>query len=98
MAAGRGGASSERMCVVSPMFRALCARWSALLMVLNGRRQAEPGIHRLLPDRIAGRRKRRRIKCAHCDSADSRVAVSFPVQGAAAVRAEMKSNAVAAIG
>src|SRR5205807_640885 len=41
--------------------------------------------------------KRQRVKRAHCDSADSGVAVSFPVQRAAAVRAEMKSNAVAAV-
>src|SRR5271154_800357 len=86
------------MCVVSPLFPSLCGRRSALLVVIHAFRQAEPSVHPFLPDRVAGRRKRRRVKRARCDSADDRVAVSFPVQRAAAVRAEMKSNAVAAVG
>src|SRR5271163_1892237 len=86
------------MCVVSPLFPSLCGRRSTLLVVIHPFRQAEPCVHPFLPDRVAGRRKRRSVKRAHCDSADSRVAVSFPVQRAAAVRAEMKSNAIATVG
>src|SRR5260370_23433416 len=61
-------------------------------------RQTEPRIHPLFPDRVARRRKGRRVERAHCHSADRRVAISFPIECAAAVRAEMKSNAVAAVG
>jgi hypothetical protein len=35
---------------------------------------------------------------ADCDPADRRVAVSFPIEGAAAIRAEMKTNGIAAVG
>ena len=76
----------------------LRGRRSALLVVIHAFRQAEPCVHPFFPDRIAGRRKRRGVKRAHCDSADSRVAVSFPIESAAAIRAEMKSNAIATVG
>ena len=67
-------------------------------MVVHFRRHAEPRVHRLLPDRVARRRKCRCVERADCDPADRRVAVSFPIQRRAAIRAEMKSNAVATIG
>ena len=67
-------------------------------MVLHARRQAEPRIHRLLPDRVAGRRKGRRVERTYSDPADRRIAVPFPIERAAAIRAEMKSNAIAAVG
>ena len=67
-------------------------------VVVHPRRQAEPRIHRLLPDRVAGRWKGRRVERAHRDPADRRVAVSFPIKRAAAIRAEMKSNAIATVG
>jgi hypothetical protein len=76
----------------------LCGRRSTLLVVIHSFRQAEPSVHPLLPDRVAGRCKRRGVERAHRDTADTRVAVPFPVQRAAAVRAEMKPNAVAAVG
>src|SRR5437762_1258942 len=98
MAAGRRGSfisANVRGVAVVPN---LCGRRSALLVVIHPFRQTEPCVHPFLPNQVAGRRKRGGVKSADCDSADSRVAVSFPVQRAAAVRAEMKSNAVAAVG
>src|SRR5690348_4307683 len=67
-------------------------------MVFHPRRQAKPQMHRLLPDRVAGRWKYRCVKRTHGDSADRWVAVPFPINRAAAIRAEKKSNAVAAVG
>ena len=67
-------------------------------VVVHPRRQPEPRINRLLPDRVVGRWKGRRVERAHRDPADRRVAVSFPIERAAAIRAEMKSNAIAAVG
>jgi hypothetical protein len=55
-------------------------------------------MHRLLPNRVAGRRESRDIESAHGHSADRRVAVPFPIERAAAIRAEMKSNAITAVG
>jgi hypothetical protein len=76
----------------------ICNRCSALLVVLHPRRQTEPRIHRLLPDRIAGRRKGRGVKRTHSYSADGRVAISFPIECGAAIRAEMKPNAITTVG
>ena len=67
-------------------------------VVLDSRRQPEPRMHRLFPDRVAGRWKGRWIKRANRDPTDGRVAISLPIQRAAAIRAEMKSNAIAAVG
>jgi hypothetical protein len=75
-----------------------CDRWSTLPVVLQMRRQAKPRMHRLLPNRVAGRRESRDIESAHHDPADRRVAVPFPIECGAAIRAEMKSNAIAAVG
>jgi hypothetical protein len=73
-------------------------RWSGLPVVIHLWRQPEPFMHRLFPDRIAGRREGRCLECAHGDPTDHRIAVPFPIQRAAAIRAEMKSNAIAAVG
>jgi hypothetical protein len=73
-------------------------RWSGLPVVIHLWRQSEPGMHRLLPDRVAGWRKGRWIKRANRDPTDGRVAISLPIQRGAATRAEMKSNAVIAVG
>ena len=67
-------------------------------MVIHLWRQSEPGIHRLFPDRIAGRREGRGVKRTHSYSADGRVAISLPIERAAAIWAEMKSNAITAVG
>jgi hypothetical protein len=83
---------------LTSFFSGSCSRWSALPVMVDPRRQAEPRIHRLLPDRVAGRRKGRCVKRAHRDSADRRVAAPFPIERGAAIRAEMKSNAIAAVG
>jgi hypothetical protein len=88
---------SRCACVISSC-GLICNRWSALLVVFHPRRQTELRIHRLLPDRIAGRRKDRGVKRTHSYSADGRVAISFPMERGAAIRAEMKSNAIAARG
>src|SRR5258705_4602722 len=61
-------------------------------------RQAEPGMHRLLPDRIARRREGGDIERADRDPTHRRVAVAFPVQVAAAIRAEIKADPIAAVG
>ena len=76
----------------------LCGRWSALSMMVHARRQAEPGVHRRLPDRVAGRWKGGCVKRAKRDGADRRVAISFQIERGAAIRAEMKTNAISAIG
>src|SRR5215471_12126964 len=55
-------------------------------------------MHRFLKDRVAGRWKCRCVERTHCDPADRWVAVPFPIKGGAATRAEMKSDAVAAVG
>src|SRR5215813_1035685 len=38
------------------LFSGSCGRWSALLVVIHSFWQAEPRMHRLLPNRVAGRR------------------------------------------
>src|SRR6202030_2170601 len=76
----------------------ICDRWSGLLVVIYPFRQAEPRMHRLLPDRVAGRRKGRRVEPTYCNPADRWVAVSFPIKRGAAIRAEMKSNPITAVG
>jgi hypothetical protein len=53
-------------------------------------------MHRLLLDRVAGRWKGRSVKRADCYQVDAKIALSLPIKGAAAIRAEMKSNAIAA--
>src|SRR5215831_3442276 len=73
-------------------------RRSALVVVLRRCRQAEPRIHRLLPNRVAGRWKGRGVEGAHRDPADFRVAVSFPIERAAAIRAKVKANAITTVG
>ena len=55
-------------------------------------------MHRFFKDRVAWRRKGRRVKRTHCDSADRGVAVPFPIEGGAATRTKMKSDAVTAVG
>src|SRR5438477_6394986 len=55
-------------------------------------------MHRLLPNRVAGRRESRDIESAHGHSADRRIAVALPIKRGAAIRAEMKSNPIAAVG
>jgi len=67
-------------------------------MVLHSRRQPEPAMHRLFPDRIAGRWKGRRVKRTHSYPADGEVAISLPIERASAIRAEMKSNLITAVG
>ena len=80
------------------MLRLNCDRWSTLPVVLQMRRQAKPRMHRLLPNRVAGRRESRDIESAHGHSADRRIAVPFPIERGAAIRAEMKSNPITAVG
>jgi hypothetical protein len=80
------------------MLRLNCDRWSTLPVVLQMRRQAKPRIHRLLPDRVAGRWKGWRVECTYRDAADRWVAVPFPIKGGAATWAKMKSDAVTAVG
>ena len=58
--------------------RSICDRWSGLLVVIHLFREPEPWVHRLLPDRVAGRRKGRRVERTYCNPADRWVAVSFP--------------------
>jgi len=67
--------------------RSICDRWSGLLVVIHPFREAEPWVHRLLPDRVAGRRKGRRVERTYCNPADRWVAVSFPIKRGAAIRA-----------
>jgi hypothetical protein len=67
-------------------------------MMLYPRWQAEPWIDRLLPYRIAWRREGRPIECPYRDPADRRIAVAFPIERAAAIRAEVKPDAMAAVG
>ena len=67
-------------------------------MVFHSRRQTKPGTHRLLPDRVAGRRKCRCVERADSDPADRRIPIPFPIEGAAAIPAKMKTNAIAAVG
>src|SRR5260370_31095746 len=55
-------------------------------------------MHRLFPDRIARRRERHDIERADRDAADRRVAVTLPLQIAAAIRAEIKADPIAAVG
>jgi len=55
-------------------------------------------MNRLFPDRIAGRRDVRGVKRTHSYSADGGVAISRPIERAAPIRAEMKSNAKTAVG
>jgi hypothetical protein len=73
-------------------------RWSGLPVVIHLWRQSEPGIHRLFPDRIAGRREGRGVKRTHSYSANGRVAISLAIERAAAIWAEMKSKAITAVG
>ena len=47
---------------------------------------------------VAGRWKCRCVERTHCDPTDRWVAVPFPIEGGAATRAKMKSNAVSAVG
>ena len=61
-------------------------------------RQPEPGMHRLLPDRIARRREGGDIERADRNPAHRRIAVALPVQVAAAIRAEIEPDVGAAIG
>src|SRR5207248_2377902 len=74
------------------------ARRPTARVVIHPRRQTQPAVHRLFPDRIARRRERRRVERADGDTADRRVAVAFPIQIAAAIGAEVEADAVAAIG
>src|SRR5439155_26312299 len=53
---------------------------------------------RLLPDRVARRREGLDIERTHRDAADSRVAVAFPIEVAAAIGAEVEADPVAAVG
>ena len=55
-------------------------------------------MHRVFPDRVAGRRESRDIESAHGHSANRRIAVSLPIKRGAAIRAEMKSKPIAAVG
>src|SRR6516164_8756272 len=55
------------------------------------------GCIRFLKDRVAGRRKCRCLERTHCNSADRGVAVPLPIEGGAATRAKMKSDAVTAV-
>src|SRR5215471_16000958 len=67
-------------------------------MVVQMLRQAKPRMHRLLPDGVAGRRKGRYVERANCRTANRRIAISFPIERGAAIRAEMTSNPIAAVG
>src|SRR5437868_13327021 len=60
--------------------------------------QAEPGMHRCFPDRVARRREGIHREGADRDAADGRVAIALPIQVAAAMRAEVKADLVAAVG
>src|SRR5690349_15363823 len=59
---------------------------------------AGPGEHRLLETRRARRRERVSAKGTDRDAAHRRVAVTLPVQGRAAARAEVPADQIAAIG
>ena len=67
-------------------------------VVLQSRLEAEPSMHRLFPDRVAGGWKGRGVKRTHRDAANNRVAISLPIERAAAIRAEMKSNVITTVG
>jgi hypothetical protein len=73
------------------------SQWPALRVTGHALWQAEPGMHRFLPDRVARRRKGARVEGADRNTANRRIAVALPVQGRAADRAEMKADEVAAI-
>lgn len=61
-------------------------------------RQLEPLMHRLFENRITRWRKRADVKCANCDTANSSVAVTFPINCAATVGTEVEPDAIARIG
>ena len=66
-------------------------------MVLHTRRQAEPPI--LTPPKSnRWGAEGRGVKRTHSYPADGGVAVSLPIERASAIRAKMKSNAIAAVG
>src|SRR6516165_7674456 len=67
-------------------------------MVVHVRRQVEPVVHRLLENRIARWQKRSHFKCANRYTANSRVAITFPINGAAAVGAEVETDARPRVG
>ena len=97
----RSGCASAlhfRLTLMSSSALSADGRRSALVVVLRRCRQAEPRIHRLLPNRVAGRWKGRGVEGAHRDPADFRVAVSFPIERAAAIRAKVKANAITTVG
>ena len=71
---------------------------AALSVMGDAGRESQPGMHRLLPDRVARRRESIDIEGADRDAADGRVAVALPIEIAAAMRAEMKADLVAAVG
>src|SRR5215471_10089048 len=60
-------------------------------------RDIEPAVLRLLPLRIGRQREIWIGKAAHGDPTQSRVAIAFPIQIAAAIGAEVKADPVAAI-
>src|SRR5437763_6730661 len=74
------------------------ARRAALRVMWDSGRQAEPGMHRLFPNRVARRREGIHREGADRDAADGRVAVTLPVQVAAATRAEVKPDLIAVVG
>src|ERR1700751_2186598 len=78
--------------------RSICDRRSGLLVVIHPFREAQPRMHRLFPDRIARRLKGRRVERTYCNPTDRWGAVSFPIKRTAAIRAEMKSNPITAVG
>src|SRR5215469_11738420 len=70
---------------------------ASLRIVLSYDRYSEPVVLRVLPLGIGRQWEIGIGKAAHGDSAYSRIAVSFPINIAAAFRAEMKANAITAV-
>jgi hypothetical protein len=66
-------------------------------MIYSGR-QSDPMMHRLLVDRVSRGRKLRIRERAHCDTVFIWESFTLPINVAAAIRAEMKADLVAAVG
>jgi len=60
--------------------------------------QGEPDMHRLLKDRIGRRRKSTNLERSYGDPTDRRIAVTLPIDCAAAVGAEMETDAIPGVG
>src|SRR5579862_8875199 len=67
-------------------------------MMLADRRQAQPRVHVFFENRGGRRRQIRADKGPARDPAPRRVAVAFPIEVAAAIRAEIEPDVGAAVG